>query len=408
MVSGYDNIEEGLFYTPSLTTVQQPVESMGRKAVEMAEQILAGQEVEKEVYLPSEILCRCSCGCEKKVERLQRQSYSYSSVLAERMNEMAFMENTATAMITFMSNAADFEDCIKCIQEYALLETGFEEFALCLADNWEQQIMIPKSDEIRACQYMKMVVGIKGGKILEEETFPMSQLLPQEFLKNWSKPYYVFPLHYLQYYLGYALVTIRHNVPHSANIRAWFSHIDNALENIRIRRKMESMVRELQNLYDKDTLTGLYNRRGLDSMGLDFYRQCMVQGTQLLVMEIDMDGLKKINDQFGHMEGDIGIISIAKAMQNAAVNGEICIRSGGDEFILIGKDYSQERLCALIADFRRYIQQINARSQKPYEFGASIGYYMAVPDGEETLEFFLKKADDAMYEEKKRHKAMRE
>lgn len=145
-VSGYDNLEESKYHWPSLTTVRQPVESMGRKSVEIAERLLAGEVLEKEIYLPSEVIYRQSCGC-GNLEK--HRMGSYATVLAERINEMAYLDATSMAMTTFMANASNFDEFIKCVEEYVLLDTGFKDFVLCLAEGWEQQIPVPKSLEDR-------------------------------------------------------------------------------------------------------------------------------------------------------------------------------------------------------------------------------------------------------------------
>ena len=93
-------------------------------------------------------------------------------------------------------------------------------------------------------------------------------------------------------------------------------------------------------------------------------------------------------------------------MNFAAENGEVCIRSGGDEYIVIGKDYSQTALDRFLQKFEEFIQSANDSADKPYTLGASLGYYMGIPDGVHTVENYLKIADDRMYENKKNRKAL--
>lgn len=401
LVSGYDDIEESRYSHPALTTVKQPVEQMGRKAIEVLEAVWDGKEPEKDIYLPEEIVLRQSCGCDNGSEDF---SMTYSSVLNDKLDQTAYLEAAATSMVTMMSNAVDKEECFECLKKYALRDTGFKSFALCLADHWEKQLPLPDIGYGSSKCMVTMVLGIHKGEILETERFPVRHLMPEAFVDDMDSVYVV-PIHYLQYYMGYAIVQLDYDIPNGMNIKSWFMHLDNALENIRMRYRLSQLVAELEDLYVRDTMTGLYNRRGLDKYADIFHRHCVNEKKNYMIMEVDMDGLKQVNDQYGHEEGDNCIIMIANGLIYAARDGEICIRSGGDEFLVLGRDYTQEKLDAFIRSFEQFIESANESMGKPYKCGASIGYFMGVPDGVKTVENYMKVADDQMYANKKMRKA---
>ena len=125
-----------------------------------------------------------------------------------------------------------------------------------------------------------------------------------------------------------------------------------------------------------------------------------------------MDDLKHINDVYGHAEGDYSLCAIAESMNFAAGNGEICVRSGGDEFTMIAKDYTEEMAKEFVSRMREHLELISRRDRKPYTVNFSSGYCIMVPEAEmgsitEISEKYLKAADEKMYEEKKRHKSRR-
>ena len=403
LVSGYDDIEESRYNHPALSTVRQPIDVMGKTAIEMLEKIWAGESVEHEVYLPEEVVCRGSCGCRLEDEDF---SVSYSSVLNQKLDQMIYLENAATTMVTMMSNAANLEESVECLKRYALRDTGFKSFALCMAEHWEKQLSVPEIGYGESMCMIHMVMGIHKGKTLEEERFPVCQLLPKVFARDEDTPIYVVPIHHLQYYMGYVLVQLDFDVPNCKNMESWLMHLANALENIRMRDRLSQVVKELGDLYVKDTLTGLYNRRGLEKYGDSFYAHCMNNNSNFMIMEVDMDGLKLVNDQYGHDEGDICITTIANGLVYAAQEEEICIRSGGDEYIVLGQDYTQEKIDSFMQRFEEFMESANKSMNKPYQFGASSGYFIGVPDGVKTIENYLKIADDRMYENKKKRKAI--
>lgn len=403
LVSGYDDLEESQYHYPSLTTVRQPVEKMGRMSIELLERLWNGETLEKTIYLSEEMVCRQSCGCDNKDEDY---SPAYSSILNDKLDKMIYLENAATSMITTMSNTVDMEGCLESLKKYALLDNGFKSFALCLADHWEKQLSLPQMDYGKSGCMVTMVVGVHGGQVLEEERFPICQLLPKHLLNDEDEPVYIVPIHYMQYYMGYALFQLDYEMPSSLNVKSWFVHLDNELENIRMRDRLKQVVGELENLYVRDTLTGLYNRRGLEKYGEEFHQHCVKEKSNYMVMEVDMDGLKQVNDRYGHEEGDICIIMIANGLIYAAKSGEVCIRSGGDEYVVLGKDYTQEKLDEFIRSFKQFIESANQSLKKPYRFDASIGCFLGVPDGVKTVESYLRVADDRMYENKKERKAV--
>lgn len=401
LVSGYDDVVESRFNNPSITSIRQPMQEMGRKAIEILERLWNGEEVEQDTYLQEELVLRQSCGCEQVTEDYIR---TYASMVNTNLDTVLYLETAASTMVTMLANATDMDECVTCLKKYALRETGFKSFALCLADHWEQQLPIPDVGYGSSERIITMVMGLFKGRVLEKERFPIKQLLPEVFAQD-DEPVYIIPLHYLQHYMGYAIIQIDVDLVSNINIKSWFIHLDSALENFRMKQRLHQVANELESLYVRDTLTGLYNRRGLEKFGDKMYRECLEKQTQFMIMEIDMDGLKQVNDQYGHEEGDICITMIANGMVYAAKEDEICIRSGGDEYIVIGKHYTQEKLELFLERFDDFIDNANETLNKPYKFGASTGFFIGVPDGVHTVENYLKIADDRMYANKKERKA---
>ena len=181
--------------------------------------------------------------------------------------------------------------------------------------------------------------------------------------------------------------------------RNWIRYINNALEMARTRARLEL-------LSIKDMDTGLYNRRGLQQKIADIRR--FGQGKNILIIMADMDGLKNINDNFGHHEGDFGLRVIADSMTSVSDNNEICVRNGGDEFLLIGvgdytKDTAEEKV-------NKIINEINRRSEesgKPYSVSASLGFCCDLLQSDTNIDKLMAIADEKMYENKRKRKKNR-
>ena len=158
-------------------------------------------------------------------------------------------------------------------------------------------------------------------------------------------------------------------------------------------------------------LTELYNRWGLEEFFQTFYSDCIVFGSGLAVIAIDMDGLKYINDNFGHTEGDYGLKTIAYALMSVSEGDEVCARTGGDEFIVLAKNYTEEKALEFIEKVRSVIAQKVMLDDKEFKVGFSSGIHVECPDdsaegdAHKVFERCLKEADASMYSEKRLHKS---
>lgn len=144
----------------------------------------------------------------------------------------------------------------------------------------------------------------------------------------------------------------------------------------------------LEKLSYRDMLTGLYNRNRYIER-LEAYKQ--VQDQQIGAIYIDLNGLKKVNDEQGHRAGDELIVRAAGTI--AGIFAEDAYRVGGDEFVVILLDVSRE-------DFARKTEQLRRQMQEN-SVDASIGGVWQAST--ENLENLLRRADENMYREKKRY-----
>lgn len=144
----------------------------------------------------------------------------------------------------------------------------------------------------------------------------------------------------------------------------------------------------LEKLSYRDMLTGLYNRNRYIER-LEAYKQ--VQDQQIGAIYIDLNGLKKVNDEQGHRAGDELIVRAAGTI--AGIFAEDAYRVGGDEFVVILLDVSRE-------DFARKTEQLRRQMQENGVDASIGGVWQA---STENLENLLRRADENMYREKKRY-----
>ena len=174
------------------------------------------------------------------------------------------------------------------------------------------------------------------------------------------------------------------------------------------KEKLEHMNQILSDLYVRDSVTGLYNRMGYQKLSISYFTIMREKKMPVLVMFIDLDRLKYINDTFGHEYGDFAIVSIAKAMLKHCDADAIAARTGGDEFIVLEGAKDEESGRVLAQKIRTELSKAQRSMQLPFDLSASIGAVVAHPGEENVLESYVKRAEMLMYEEKAEKKVSRD
>ena len=115
------------------------------------------------------------------------------------------------------------------------------------------------------------------------------------------------------------------------------------------------------------------------------FRDCVRSNRKIMITFIDMDGLKFINDNYGHDEGDFAIQRLAGVIKDCCRPGEICARFGGDEFVIFDSYASDNSADSFARRFNAKLDSINQIINKPYKVSASIGSYITKATTEDTL-----------------------
>ncbi len=421
IVTGYDGLEEAFQGYPSITTCSQPFYGSGYEGLYTLKRMWDGEDVGVNHMIDCELVCNQSCGCKSmntyNVEDIR-------SMYIRRLDRVSELAQSTTSLILSISNAQTMEECFNEITRCSGIESGFTDMLLCLAPDWQNQRVIPQ-DFAKQDEEMSVVAGFIGSTPVKHETFRKKDILPPSLLKD-PNPYYIFAIHHLQYYMGYLIVSPQNNAHESLFMKSWIVNLGSMLENWRIRQKLNLALQRMENLYNRDMLTNLYNRHGYETFFEDIFEECQRKRLPIGVMMIDMDDLKMVNDNFGHAEGDYSLCAIADGMRYAAINGEVCLRTGGDEFVVLAKNYTDAKAATYAETLRGYISERIARHKKNYTFSISIGTCIKIPpekkaassendaseEAEKAMiraysEEYLRIADAKMYKEKKSHKAGR-
>ncbi|HEX5888068.1 MAG TPA: diguanylate cyclase, partial [Pyrinomonadaceae bacterium] len=169
------------------------------------------------------------------------------------------------------------------------------------------------------------------------------------------------------------------------------------VRDITERKKNEETLR---NSSLKDDLTGLFNRRGLLKQAAPYFDFARRQKENLLLLFIDLDGMKRINDEFGHNEGDNALINTAAILNRSFRSSDIIARLGGDEFTVLVTDLNASKEDA-IARLNENLKAYNASETRGHKLAFSIGVATLEPERMTCFEELLEQADQAMYKQKR-------
>jgi diguanylate cyclase (GGDEF)-like protein len=158
------------------------------------------------------------------------------------------------------------------------------------------------------------------------------------------------------------------------------------------------------NLFYLDELTGLHNRRGFLQFARAQLDAAALARRPMLLIFVDLDGLKYINDQLGHAAGDRALVDTGTVLKSTFRERDIVARLGGDEFVVLVTDSSAVREADLLSRLAARLDALNARSGREFQLAFSTGVAAFDPSAPESLEELLSEADSRMYRDKRRRK----
>ncbi|HUQ79526.1 MAG TPA: diguanylate cyclase [Gemmatimonadaceae bacterium] len=163
---------------------------------------------------------------------------------------------------------------------------------------------------------------------------------------------------------------------------------------------------ELRAMTLGDDLTGLYNRRGFRMLAEQHLRLVKRGGPVSLLFAFDLDGFKRVNDVYGHAEGDAALQRVASILRTAFRDSDVIARLGGDEFVVLALDCGDMRE-RLLGRVDAAINAHNEAAARPYSLSLSLGTARLDPFYPVTLDDLMAEADAALYGAK-RNRAMGE
>lgn len=402
IVTGFDYTYSARNYCPAITTVNRPLGKMGAMACNVILDLLNKRKPVLDKLEASCVFTE-SCGCSgyNEVNPSEFRKTTYNKI--ENTNASIRQLNMLSARLAETESA---EEYFNVIEEY-VTELECEYFSLCLKSGWLERY---KSDAVEENENMfeKMTAPLvwNKGQTDRIEYFNGSEMfpVPQEDGGNIN---YFLPLHFRNKVLGYYIITNGDFPINSLLCHTLTMDISNSIENLCKVFHINKAMEELNRIYVVDPLCNIYNRNGFIKHADVVFNDCVACESTVMLTFIDMDGLKFINDNYGHDEGDFAIKELANVIMECCDESDICARFGGDEFVIFSRSATDDSKQIFEQKFNAKLQHHNSIVTKPYTISASVGSVVQKLNGSHTLFRIVKMADELMYEVKKHKKNSR-
>lgn len=413
-ITGCDHSEEGQNVTPCLTSVSFPVYKLGAAAVECLIKKMKGEDIPMHTQVPAQVVIGDSCGCHAGEGK---NSIFYQRSLLNRIDGIEQSIFTSMRMSAAFQNITDIDDAMDLLENYIQSIAHCHEFYLCLYDGWDSVSshileLTDQTEDAIAADEIHLKLAIRDGKRLPECSFTKNTLLPEHISRHSDSAYLYMPLFFKNKEFGYVALSYEHNrINYHLRFVHWFMNINQMLQRICDAKNTNILVTHLEDIYTKDALTGLLNKHGYLHYEDLMIEEAITNGKTLTGFIFDMNGLKYINDTFGHNEGDFAIQVIGHALSSTTRSGDICARFSGDEFYMLSSNYTEEEATDLLARIHKYLSNYNKLSHKEYQITASGGFAQATPKpgfSKEDLKELYAKADKEMYVQKREAHGTRE
>lgn len=396
-VSGFDGTMEGQEFLPHITSATRERMDIARKSLELLLGIREdGQDSGCMTIYPKPIYAQ-SCGCAELDYQSEAENINQVYEINRNFSYNLYDAQSSILKLNKVNTVGEMEEVFN---ETAINFGGFSSFFLMLhtdrngRTSYDSDYMCPSGKFTPV-----MWIDKEDAYIRPKEAFDLSRIIPD--VKS-EKPhfYYVSSVHCAERMFGYAAIEMTNKDIFNEFFNLWLLNLAITLETLLKNDRISKLIGTLETLSIRDGLTGMLNRRGFEELSREAIRSFDKEHL-ICTMVIDMDGLKSINDRYGHGEGDCAIQTAANIITKCCDAGEIAGRVGGDEFYIFAPEYSQKKLTRFLERLENQINSFNGISNKPYDIQVSYGTNLTEATSQDSLEKLLKVSDSRMYEQKK-------
>lgn len=398
-IVGFDNLIQTECTRPSITTVYNNAELLGAEAVN---RLINGVNPLQILSVKSTPVLRQSCGC--SYSTTSSQELVTLNILDDANKKEAF-DTHMEIMGEIFTEAADVFTLLTNIENFFVKSHDFEgsDFCIFMKSDWTAVLINSAENLPQNLSYgsqVQSVCSVQGNKKYLRELISTRDLIPAKMKTDDKSNIFLFlPIFHHSYVYGYFVTKNDLTMIDNHYGYLWTRNMGTGVEHFRKKNMFKQMSQQYLKLSTKDALSGALNRQGLEKLAKPFYAQNKKNGLTTVLFFVDINKMKHINDKFGHLHGDLAVKTVAAAVLETIPKNWLCIRYGGDEFLVVGnsKNYNGEDYCTMI---KERLAKKTSIMHLPYNLSASVGTYSVPAQMDITLEQAVENVDNIMYEQK--------
>ncbi len=429
--TGFDNRPFVLNQEPQLTTMHYDESELANTAASTLWSLITrdGDSAEPiQVRVPIKMICRTSCGCslsedpitfrdflEKDNSLTELISPEFQGFLKTGLSKNPlWLKNWEESVVqggfskykllrlqrffydqTLHTLTQEFKDLDQVFIEAWNLEEGIMHYENFIQSTKIEKLMLSFSN---ARHWAEMRQGLKDffddlgltqwslSFTFEEEELGLKQQDFPTYFTQQNQDVYYSPIIFEETLIGYlSWYPLEKLNPNSTRMVRHL--LNNQIKIIQaLKKELSAKVRlqdavnllehhnlQLVETSERDQLTGLYNRRGFFSKGFELWQRAKLAERQSLVLFADLDGLKTINDTYGHAAGDKAILGASQVLFKTFRKSDLLCRQGGDEFIAVLNGLDERALTIVQNRVKLYTEQWNSQNPYPWKLVISLG-----------------------------------
>ncbi|MBR1639249.1 MAG: GGDEF domain-containing protein [Treponema sp.] len=400
-IIGYDDISYTCALKPSISTVKNNTEQVGYEAVN---RVLEGGEETHHLKINSKPIFRDSCGCGEE------QAEDENLLMLETLDDANRKEEFDTqieVISEIFTEAVDVFTILTNVETYFAKSHTFEgsDFCIFMKSDWTSVLINSAENLPQDWTYgsqVQSISSIQNNIKYPREMISTRDLIPEKMKSDESTIFLFLPIYHHSYVHGYYVS--KNNLAMIDNHYGyqWTRNFGNSIEHFRKKNMYKQMSQQYLKLSTKDALSGMLNRAGLEKLAKPFFAQNKKNGLTTVLFFVDINRMKSINDGFGHLHGDLAVKTVAAAVMETVPKNWLCIRYGGDEFLVVGnsRNYNGEDYCYKI---KERLAKKTSVMHLPYVLSVSVGTYNVPSQSPLTLEQAVENVDSLMYTQKQEY-----
>ncbi len=414
-IIGFDDAIVASMTSPKLSTINQDIYSQGFEAAEIVDRVLRGEKMEHEILNPLIPKFRQSCGCIP----LDNSAPSYKDTEGNLCSDTSEKTDGITQFLNALAEKNKIITLMDTVRGFNTLKQMFFNLRYILEQCDIAGISVQFFDNVQMLDSEndfvlpeKMELHMFYSRFLNTELFkpgmvfnPHEKLFSARAFDDVTGIFLLYPIFMGDANYGYLLCRIQENkfADYNVYLKIIINAIAQAYEytsKIRENRKMERENTDLALQSRMDELTGVLNRRGFIEQGqtaLDILQETDTSGA---IFFADMDGLKRINDTYGHEMGDKAIMLQAIVLKTVFRSSDVIGRLSGDEFGIVALGMKMNYVDSIRLKIQMLCKKVSIENQLPFTLSISLGAVDLQKSS--ILKQLLAEADKELYKEKKK------